>query len=480
MAAGVITRVVSACAAALGLGAAGAAQDAPVDWRAAALEDLADARAVIGQHHPGMAESLGDEAFIAMEGAAADRARGFAQQASAFPGYIAALNAYAAGLGDPHIRMRYADNVQTVEWPGVLTKRAGGRFVVRASQLDAVGPGDALIACDGETADDMAARSLGVFRADWRFEAERIRTATYLFVRFGDPFWPRPDACVFEREGERVEVAMAWRKTPIEDLNAVLAETAAPRRTTFDARTFEDGGVWIRLPRLSGDARDFVDGLRRDQRALRAAPWVVVDVRGNGGGDSSIGDQLADLLGLPDASPALVSGEESMNWRASIANADAIASYPERLGGGFLSNSSWRFQASRVRAAAERGDEFWPDLPEERPVVSPAPLSSTPVGNARVILLTDHVCFSSCLIMADRFVRNGAAHIGGATSFSTRFLEIRRQDLPSGRASISTLQKVALHWPALWGPFEPSAVYPGDLDDDAGVEAWVVDLIGER
>ncbi len=456
------------------------AQDAPVDWRAAALEDLAAARAVIGQHHPGMADSLGDAAFVAMEGAAADRARGFAEQANAFAGYIAALNAYAAGLGDPHIRMRYADNVETVEWPGVLTKRAGGRFVVRASQVDAVGPGDALIACDGESADDMAARSLGVFRADWRFEAERIRTATYLFVRFGDPFWPRPDACVFEREGERVEVAMTWRKTPIGDLNAVLAETAAPRRTTFDARTFEGGGVWIRLPRLNAEARDFVNGLRAQRRALRAAPWVVVDVRGNSGGNSAIGDDLADLLGLPDDSPALASGGPSMNWRASIANADAIASYPERLGGGFLGNSSWRFQASRVRAAARRGDDFWPDLPDERPVVNPAPAAATPLADARVIMLTDHVCFSSCLITADRFRRNGAAHIGGATSFSTRFLEVRRQDLPSGRASLSTVQKVALHWPEIWGPFEPEAAFSGDLSDDAAVQAWVVDLIGER
>ena len=69
----------------------------------------------------------------------------------------------------------------------------------------------------------------------------------------------------------------------------------------------------------------------------------------------------------------------------------------------------------------------------------------------------------------------GALHVGEATDVTTRYMEVREIDLPSGLWTFSTLQKVALG-PGDFGPYEPAVAYPGSLAEDDKVKAWVAAL----
>jgi hypothetical protein len=133
-------------------------------------------------------------------------------------------------------------------------------------------------------------------------------------------------------------------------------------------------------------------------------------------------------------------------------------------------------RAADIRAAIAAGAAFAPALPRVLPELAPDELHLVAPSQARVFILTDHACFSSCLLMTDRFRRGGAAHIGTETDFSTRYMEVRAVALPSGEASISTLQKVALGQPDRLGPYTPVTSFDGDIDDDAAVEQWVMSL----
>jgi hypothetical protein len=62
----------------------------------------------------------------------------------------------------------------------------------------------------------------------------------------------------------------------------------------------------------------------------------------------------------------------------------------------------------------------------------------------RLILLTDNLCFSSCLVVTDDFRTLGAFHIGQTTDAATHFNEVREQYLPSGYSLFSTLQFVRI------------------------------------
>jgi hypothetical protein len=88
-------------------------------------------------------------------------------------------------------------------------------------------------------------------------------------------------------------------------------------------------------------------------------------------------------------------------------------------------------------------------------------------------MLTDHSCFSSCLLLTDDFRRLGAVQVGEGTNAATRYMERRDIWLPSQISSFSTLQKVALGAPPSIGPFEPARRFEGDISDTAALEAWI-------
>jgi hypothetical protein len=98
----------------------------------------------------------------------------------------------------------------------------------------------------------------------------------------------------------------------------------------------------------------------------------------------------------------------------------------------------------------------------------------------RLVLLTDRACFSSCLLKAGLFRIIGAVHIGEATDFSTRYMEVRPLPLPSGLGTFATLQKVAFGAPARLGPFDPEIPFPGRMDDTPALERWVVETVVKR
>ena len=92
----------------------------------------------------------------------------------------------------------------------------------------------------------------------------------------------------------------------------------------------------------------------------------------------------------------------------------------------------------------------------------------------RLILLTDNLCFSSCLAVADDFRTLGAFHIGQTTDAATRYVDVREEYLPSGYSMFSTLQSVDPGAPSQVGPFQPVLTYDGDIADTAALEKWVI------
>ena len=93
-----------------------------------------------------------------------------------------------------------------------------------------------------------------------------------------------------------------------------------------------------------------------------------------------------------------------------------------------------------------------------------------------MILLTDNLCFSSCLAVTEYFRDLGAFHIGQTTDAATHFVDVREEYLPSDYSMFSTLQSVDPNSPNQVGPFEPALAYTGDIADTAALEKWVVEV----
>jgi hypothetical protein len=127
-----------------------------------------------------------------------------------------------------------------------------------------------------------------------------------------------------------------------------------------------------------------------------------------------------------------------------------------------------------ARAAFAQGKAFSASI--DCPIEPPKPPAATQppsLMKGRLILLTDNLCFSSCLSVTSDFRTLGAFHVGQTTDAATHYVDVREQYLPSGN-SFSTLESVDPGSAMEVGPFEPVSTYNGDIADTDALEKWVV------
>jgi hypothetical protein len=470
--------------------AAGQGQSAAA-WRQLTLADLDSAYAIIAGNHPAAAAAAGDSAFRLGLGAAVRIARTRAREVTSYEGWLATLRGFAASFSDPHIALGTRLSLSTVRWPGLLVARRGAATIV-VSRDSARGPdlpaeGSQLMSCDGIDVERLGRERMGVFQGTWDVAAQRVRNTPYLLVDAGNPFLPQIRRCRFrEGEAER-EIELQWRSIAATTLQDRVREAAPVGRPGFGVRRVSDGW-WISVQSLDSRAKGVLDSVGAHANGIHAAPWVVVDVRGNGGGNSAWATRLANqLVGEERVAMAMRRAERDMrgplcgtSWRVSPAVEESLEQYMQSS---TQPPDQMRRDLDSMRAARAAGREL-------APAPTLCPPAAPPAGEAgelpssrmagRLVLLTDRACFSSCLLLAALFRIIGAVHVGEATDFSTRYMEVRPFPLPSGLGTFATLQKVAFAAPARLGPFDPEVPYPGRMDDTPGLEQWVQGVIAAR
>lgn len=454
-------------------------------WARMAEEDLVAARALLIESHPGAAAEVGDVTFQRQLDSGFRKALLMARAARTYGGYRAALQHFAAGFDDPHIAT--APLVQSSRrWPGfaVALGTAGWTVIVR-DEDDAPPVGATLLSCDGRTPDVLAEQRLAPIFGSWDVPAERIWRSTWLLQDVGNPHQPQIDQCEFSSgDGVRKAYELRWRTvSPAEIGRHLSAARPLPSEEVW-VRQFEQG-YWIRLGTSGGAAVPILAEAQRLEAALRAAPYVIVDLRGNAGGASFFTDEIARRIygsaRVAEARRPRGSGEpEMIVWRSSPSSLETVQAYIQRT------RRLAPAEHPIARGLAAQRDALLKTLASGAPVArGPAEVGVTgavakpdPVGRPpRVILVTDGHCFSSCLLGVRLFRNLGAEHVGQATRANTRYSDLRTIDLPSGLSQFSTMQSFSTWLPMQIGPYAPASAYDGDLVDDAAVQAWVRRLL---
>lgn len=450
-------------------------------WRAAAEADVEAAYALIRDNHPGMVPELGDLAFRQSVAAAYARARAQAAAVASYEGYAATLAAFADALGDKHIWSRPNYVTGRPEWAGLLLSKRGEHWIVvdeEASPPAESVMGAELVSCDGRSPDDLARATLGTYRVDWSVGAQQVQAAPWLLVDEHNPFTPRPIACVFDKGGRRVPVALSWRAVRREALTPRIAAAAGAGSAGFGVRAVGEG-YWISLQSLLDPAAPVVAEVAAKAAQLRQARFVVLDLRGNGGGSSLFGDQIAaSLLGPDYVASVLGSDDDDCDeaWRVSDGNLRQLQYYVDVMGPTHGPEFTKVFgkQLADAKAARAQGRSFSGPIACANKPRAPAAARGAPAFKRKLVLITDSLCFSSCLIVTDHFRQLGALHVGQTTDADTHYSEVREELLPSGLSKFSTLQAVSVSEPLRYGPFVPALAYPGDIADTQALEQWVL------
>lgn len=482
-------------AAAMATATTGRAQDAgDRNWGEALRADATAIRDAVIDSHPGVHDADNPDFGGKVEAAYAE-ALARVEQTSDQGGWWWALRAFTASFDDGHVQLATtAGSGFPSRWPGFLTAYRGDDQIVltRDETRDDTPPlGARLVGCDDMSAEALAEERIGRFRGRWFLKSQRVRFGDWQFINASNPWTPEMRRCRFEIDGEPRDFDLSWSPVEASELSRRRAALSPAPSTAFRLRMLEDRGpVWISLPSFDGDPEsDAYKALRplirtagEQQPVLRAAPYVVLDLRGNGGGSSHWSQELARILWGDEWLAAHPTPPiQGIEWRASADNLAAIQAYLDdwTAEGAEPSRIGWaQAIVDGMTAARAEGRPTWFDRHDPPVDATPAPATApTSPMRGRVYVVTDPICASACLDAVDLWKAAGAIQVGAETSADTLYMDIREAPLATGMAKLWIPMKV---WRGRARgnnePQRPHYPFDGDLGDDAAVAAFIADL----
>lgn len=468
------------------------------DWGAALALDAQALHDDLAANHPGQVNDL-DPGFRETNERQLKIALERAKTAKTYADYFFPLRIYTSAFNDGHLGFGASgDTPNDNRWPGFATDYDGqGRILVTTSELGQLVPrGAQLVDCDGVSAERYAEATLGVMWGRWELEAQRRQWGPLLFLDESSNLIPIARQCTFSVAGKKRTIALSWRPIPVSRVSEMLTRAYAGPKRSFGIRQATGAVQWIWTPSFNGDPQSeaakalpaLIGRLQADRQQLLAAPAIVLDLRGNGGGTSDWSRQMAGALWGPMAIAALKGEDVQVDWRASPANLVAIAtSYDERRGSKGFSNEAdnwFRSVIAGMGTAIARKQVLWRHVDfDPKGTASPqsAPVRTSAKPSRPIYVLTDSSCASACLDAVDLWTALGAIQVGKPTSADTLYMEIRPRALPSGLTSISVPMKVyrgrkrGSNEPAM-----PPFSFTGDINDTPTVEQWVAGLVAQH
>ncbi len=301
---------------------------------------------------------------------------------------------------------------------------------------------------------------------------------------------------MFEHDGGRRTLRLNWRALPdpADDFWAQYRAATLCPGTQFGVTEAAPGVTWIGVPTFADEAAEqlqaLVTEIETGAAAMRAGRATVIDVRGNGGGNSAWGVAVARAVFGADVIEAVPQPDAAAaDWRVSAANRDYIAGLAPELIERFGADSEigqWVVRVcDGISAALARGDALWRQREDGQTGPFPTgggftrqrPQGASPFP-ARVYVLSNGTCASACLDFADIVLHvPGVRLIGADTGADGLLMEVREQTLPSGLVSIVLPMKVIRgRARGSMEAYAADAAYDGVWTDEA-VCAWVMKLI---
>ncbi len=468
------------------------------DWRAAAEQDLTAAHAALRDNHPAAVVDQDSAAFRSWLDAGLAEARERLSQVNSPNAYAYVLRAYGNGFRDSNIELEPSWDRpapwEAFAWPNFATAWRDGGYVVSWVKEGArrTPPlGATLVSCDGVPAEEFAARRLDGFEGDLQLEADRVRTAPYLFWDRGNPFdGSMPSECQW-RDGRRnrtVDVRME-PATPADREAAYRASVFTPSANPLTVEAW-NGGYWISVNSLSDSAPwdAFLAQLEQHRAQIQAAPNVVLDLRGADGSSlnaTAFGYRVINRLWTPEFVQGAQPSGGQLVHRATPANRQWFADTLGRMQADLhFANSNPGVVADVEATVAAYDAAIAAGQPSfTRPAPQPAAAEgATNPMQGRVIVLTDGGCTGGCLALVDVLkALPNVQQAGSATGADSIFIEPTVLPLPSNYGRLSYGHKAWIGRPRGSNePHVPAAdmTYTGNATDEAAVRAWVASRFG--
>ncbi|MDD0967516.1 MULTISPECIES: S41 family peptidase [Pseudomonas] len=449
-----------------------------------AVKDLAAAHQLIVSSHPGAIDKENKDFTDWVE-------RGYleARQLSLLVGSRrdaqAVLGFYISGFKDGHVGT-YQSEKDRSSWVGFILDKRGEDFVVSRVAKDWPVPlppiGSSVISCDGKTVREIVSNEISPY-IDRRLDLQSTWNHLAKHLTVDDADYPvlarkRAGKCqVVLSNGVTQNYDLLWQEGG-EQLTGFLHQPQPPQTVL----NLGHGRYWVHASNFAPSASEnaSLEKMLDVLESIDDASLVVLDTRGNRGGNSLVGARiLSALLGEKFVESLDRSSRSYAMWRVSplaLSTLDNAMTSTERNYG--KGSDAYTFvsvlRESMNAALKEKTD--WLRQPDTSSLDQDHSKDlKQKVFKGQLVLVTDSFCASACLDFADAVLAvPGAIQFGLPTSADTVYIDIGAQVLPSGARFWLPLKVWRGRVRGNNQSYEPRYVFDGDINDTPAVQKWVL------
>lgn len=423
-----------------------------MDWQAMALADLDAIHAIVQKAHPGWIDEA-NPGFRRQAEEGYREAKLLIPKISSYDTATSVVRYYVTGFKDGHFI--YSDDLgirSSIDLNGWMVQKVGEKFIVTAVMPDWKTPlpevGAELSVCDGRTPLQLIAEKVAPYTD--RRDIPEVRAD----LAFGlSEVWIEGEQlknCSFQlSSGQLVHLPIGYQKVKVKNFrefqkqgfSSQRVQDAGSRRNTA---TFQDGTLWIRVQNFMLDDKNAAElkTLLETIAAFRGVNRIIFDARGNGGGDSAVGQRIIDA-----STGGLVFDQRNMEsiprlyaqWRVSD---ESIEKLHKEVKKGTLLYGADSLQVHDAKQLEK--DLIEAKVAGKNWVTQDGGFSISKLEmqkrdarlrnfDGQIALITDASCASSCLDFADSvLLMPGAIHLGETTSSDTNYIDITDVATPSG------------------------------------------------
>jgi hypothetical protein len=450
-----------------------AAEPAETDWTKIARQDMKFAAETIRDHHAGAV--AGESSVTAPLALGSDLGMVEAAKVRTEQDYLRMMKRFVSAFGDPHVEIDLHMAVRG--WTGLVADHVDGRYQVIWSEPNwptALPPaGSGVQMCGDVWIGTYLQTQVAPFTDH---SAEYPNTSSHLAreLMFDLGLGWTPAQCVFTLpDGSRKRFALPLQSVSKERLHTVQRRYQAQAKPIGITKLGSDSH-WLGMPDFDGKKSAVAyEALYRQLETLPKSGWLIFDLRGNGGGDSSCGNRaLRALFGAEYAERLGDAGGLEKYMIASQATVDQLKYYINTAVSSAVKAES-ESDLAKVEAAIHAGDKMAKVGGEANTDLLAASSNPRPHG-PRIAAVIDRGCFSSGMNFLQQLKAiDDTVVLGEPTIGYSPFGEITRFDLPSGHGSLYLPAALFKTTQATREPFVPDLPFPGNMADDDALTRWV-------
>lgn len=448
-------------------------------------------------------------------------------QVNSYSSWVFLLNAYIGGFNDRYLQLLelyptklvgknpevfkvndikipdpytfpFKNQSGAINWPGFFITKQNQKFVIKGSEISKIPNGWEVIHCDDRQISDIIKNIADIHGGGYSFEYP-YRLAPLALIDFQIPQTPQFNVCkIKDNQGQISSINLTYSPIEFRDLNSKIIEVSVGKRQ-LGLQKLPNNIKWLTIPsfNIDSDKYEIYNSLINQLSQYRDSKAIVIDVRGNRGGNSQNWQNLLNTLFTEEylnfflnQHPEISTNNVVAEWRVTRDNLNSINKLLDRLQKQYGKESrlvqEYKFVSEAISTELSKTNPR--DLIEVDFIASKLEKNHKEKFNheaknpvkAKIYVLTDFWCSATTLSFLDTILKlPNVEQVGIVTAADTTYTDIRVKALPSEILYLTLTKKLYRNSPRhiKVTPYYPKKEFEGDIHDDQKVQSWLVNII---